>query len=63
MTQVNDTLSDFTENINALTDVINETLTGIQEISSSSETIQGSVEQIAEIARTITAMIEKTNQM
>jgi len=63
MTEVNTTLDDFTKNINSLTDVINETLAGIQEISSSSETIQGSVEQIAEIAKTITAMIEKTNQM
>ncbi|MBQ8596265.1 MAG: 4Fe-4S binding protein [Lachnospiraceae bacterium] len=63
MTEVNDTLGDFTENINALTDVINETIAGIQEISSSSESIQGSVEKIATIAKTITAMIEKTNQM
>ena len=63
MTDVNTTLQDFTENINSLTDVINETLAGIQEISSGSEAIQGSVEKIAEIAKTISAMIEKTNQM
>ncbi|MBP3602996.1 MAG: 4Fe-4S binding protein [Lachnospiraceae bacterium] len=63
MSDVNDTLGNFTANINSLTDAINETIAGIQEISSRSESINGSVEQIAEIASTITTMIEKTNQL
>lgn len=63
MSEVNVSLNDFTENIHALTDVINETISGIQKISSGSEAIQGSIEQISLIAGNIASMIEKMQQI
>lgn len=63
MDEVNSTLADFTQNINALTGIVTETIKDIKENSVRSETIQSSTDQIGEIIKTITDMIEKTNQL
>ncbi len=63
ITEVNNTLNGFTSNISALTDVVNETIQDVRENSARSENIQDSVAQVGEIIKTITTMIEKTNQM
>lgn len=63
VTEVNDTLSGFTSNINALTDVVTKAIQDIRENSARSENIQDAVAQVGDIIRTITSMIEKTNKM
>ena len=63
MDTVNDTLDDFSQNITALTGVVNDTIKDIEENSARSEAIQSSANQIGSIVKTITDMIEKTNQL
>lgn len=63
ITNVNKTIDDFSENIESLTVILNDTIRDIRESSVRSEAIQGSVGQIEDIIKVITNMIEQTNQI
>ena len=63
ITNVNKTIDDFSENIESLTVILNDTIRDIRESSVRSEAIQGSVGQIEDIIKVITNMIEQSTHL